>query len=295
MILKVTRWVIPALFFIACNDQLSKEEKAFVATADSTGLPAEYATEATVARKIIRTADIRCRVQDVFRSATEVEHMVNAAGGSVAESRYVNEIADTKEFNISADSLKQVQVYTPTANLTLRIPTKYLDSVVAALSGSAAFINQRTLKQTDATYEYLSNALRNEALTPAAQVPQAITNRQLPVKQYSDEQQSDAIDRRMENLRVLDDVNYATCTVQLFQPQRIDVTIIADPAMATQAGWNSEIGSSLRNGVSMLRGILMFLISIWPAWVIGGLVYLVYRHAGSNLPSKTVILKTKTS
>lgn len=294
MILKVTRWVIPALFFIACNDQLSKEEKAFVATADSTGLPAEYATEETVARKIIRTADICCRVQDVFRSATEVEHMVNAVGGSVAESRYVNEIADTKEFNISADSLKQVQVYTPTANLTLRIPTKYLDSVVAALSGSAAFINQRTLKQTDATYEYLSNALRNEALTPA-HVPQAVTTRQLPVKQYSDQQQSDAIDRRMENLRVLDDVSYATCTVQLFQPQRIDVTIIADPAMATQAGWNSEIGSSLRNGVSMLRGILMFLISIWPAWVIGSLVYLVYRHAGSHLPSKTVILKTKTS
>ncbi|WP_222597255.1 DUF4349 domain-containing protein [Chitinophaga pinensis] len=75
-----------------------------------------------------------------------------------------NESVVIKDVPYSADSLKRIELYTPVANLTLRVPTASLDSVVHTLTAMATFIDYRTLKDEDKTLTYLSNAMKTMGL-----------------------------------------------------------------------------------------------------------------------------------
>lgn len=278
MLRKTLYWIIPILTLIACNNQLSTKEKEYLATADSTSFSSDISPLSSPSRKRIRTADIKCRVTNVLATTNRLEQLITRLDGIIAESHLENELSQTKEFNYKSDSIKRVQLYTPTAHLTLKMPVKSLDSVVYVLSNSADFISYRTLKQEDATFRYLSNALKNEAVTSNDISSKESGKKKLEVIQYDDDKQERVIDRRIENLKLLDDVEYATFTVQLFQPDVADVSVVVNPATITRAGFGAEIVNAMRNGIELLRGIILFFIQVWPLWIIAFVGWIGYRR-----------------
>lgn len=258
--------VAPVMLAAACSSApsgLSKEEESFVATADSTGLSNDITALNSPSRKRVRTADVRCRVSNVFNSLSVLEHTVTGVNGMIAESTMHNDVAMTQDVPYSADSLKRIQLYTPTANLTLRVPAASLDSVVHTLTAMATFIDYRTLKDEDKTLLYLSNSLKNDAPQAAALKP-AAKGTTLDVATYRDQRQDAATDRRIANLAILDDVHYATFSVQLFQPQQADIQVIVNPEKATRAGFGTRILTALATGAETLSNLFVFLLTCWP-------------------------------
>jgi hypothetical protein len=186
--------------------------------------------------------------------------------GIIVESTLQNEFGVSKEIPYSADSLKRIQLYSPTANLTLRVPAAKLDSVVQSLTAMASFIDYRTLKSQDKTLDYLSNALKNNEQGNVEETKPAPVNKKTPldVIAYEDRKKENIIDRKIINMAILDDVNYATFSVQLFQPQLADVQVVVNPDRVIRAGFGTELLTALRNGADIFKNVLLFFLQLWP-------------------------------
>jgi hypothetical protein len=256
--------IIPALTLVACSSSSTFHEET--AAADSTTFSNEITTLNSPSRKRIRTADVRCRVSNVFNATSSLEHVVTSMDGVIVESTLQNEFGISKEIPYSADSLKRIQLYSPTANLTLRVPAAKLDSVVQSLTAMASFIDYRTLKSQDKTLDYLSNALKNNEQGNVEETKPVPVNKKAPldVIAYEDRKKENIIDRKILNMAILDDVNYATFSVQLFQPQLADVQVIVNPDRVIRAGFGTELLTALRNGADIFKNVLLFFLQLWP-------------------------------
>ncbi|XZF14147.1 DUF4349 domain-containing protein [Chitinophagaceae bacterium MMS25-I14] len=221
-------------------------------------------------RKVIRTADIRCRVKDVYVATEQLEREVTAMGGQVSESSLENVQSEMKELPYKADSLKQVRSYTTVAYMTLRVPSKQLDSVLHTMPQLADFLESRHLKLEDVTYGYQANELKNQSVNrvDAAMGKAKKTEEVLSAANYESGQREAAIDRKMENLETLDQVNYSTLKVALFQPQKVEVLVVSDPQSYMKAGMGNRLMLALRTGREILEDIVVGLVTIWPLYII---------------------------
>lgn len=279
--------MIPFLGLCACSSNNNAAMKEYAATADSTTFANDISDVNSASRKRVKSADLRCRVNSVFTATSKLEHLVTGVGGVVVESTLQNESVQQYNLPYTSDSVKSIQLYTPTANLTLRVPVEYLDSVDQSLTGISEFIEHRVIKDQDLTLKYLANALKNEhqeqkaareekAAKPADRIVPAKNGTTLDVAQYKDDKEEATIDRRINNLAILDDVAYSTITVQLFQPQVADIKIMVNPAQLSRAGFGTELLVALRDGAEIMRNILLFFVQIWPfllAFLLGWIGY----------------------
>jgi len=303
--------IIPVLGMCACSaNNMSKEERAYAATADSTTFSGDMSNINSSSRKRVKSADARCRVPSVFEATSKLERLVTSLGGVVVESSLQNESVQQYQLPYSTDSIKSIQLYTPTANLTLKVPVARLDSVDQSLTAIASFIEHRVIKDQDMTLKYLGNAMRNEqhevkankeewaaekreqaaekraklAAKGAAGTSVNVTtagaesnDEQLNAVAYKDQKDDAVIDRRLNNLAILDDVAYSTLTIQLYQPQVTDVQIVLNPAQISRAGFGTELLTAVKSGAEVLRNILLFFVQIWPFLIAGIVGWIGYR------------------
>ncbi|MBC9934252.1 DUF4349 domain-containing protein [Chitinophaga qingshengii] len=280
--------VIPTLALAACGKPGYREDAAstapqnadqYVASADSTDFPADITSLTSASRKRVRTADVRCRVTDVFRASTRMEQVVSSVQGIVVESTMKNQYAGQYDLPYTADSLKRMQLYTPTANLTLRVPVASLDSVVTTLTSMAAFIDTRAMRDQDYTLAYLANALKNKRVGQhTAKIVAGKKNTTLDVAQYQDQQEETKVDRSISNLKMLDDVTYATFTVELFQSQAASMETIINPRYVARAGFGTELRTAIVDGANLLRDLLLFFVQIWPLLIMAVLGWWGYKR-----------------
>lgn len=248
-----------------------------IATADSTTLSDDVTSINSPSRKLVKTADVRCRVNSVFEAISILEHNVRSLDGLIVESTMQNEGVSVNDMYYSADSLKRIQMYTPAANLTLRIPAASLDSAVYTLTSLSTFIDYRTLKQQDKTLAYLSNSMKNKAPEPAA-IKASQKGTTLDIAIYQDAKQETNTDRRIENLSILDDVRYATFTVQLFEPNKADIQIIANPERIGRPGFGSRVMSAIGNGAEIFGDFFIVLVACWPFILLLCFALIIYKR-----------------
>ena len=261
------------------NESTPAATEAVLATADSVSFSSDISDIQSASRKVIRTADFRCRVNDVFSASTSLENTVKSVGGIVEESRINNENNLTQSIYHTADSLKQVQTYTTTACLTLRVPVSSLDSVVKAIPELATFIDRRTLSQQDVTLKYLSNSLKNE---PSGRTTKAMdvakkSEEIIAADEYLTQKHENTVDRRIANLQLLDETNYATIKVEFFQPERINTQVVINPDYFSKPSYGIQFMLALNNGWQLLREIFLVLISIWPLLFGAAGIVIFYR------------------
>ncbi|RAJ79142.1 uncharacterized protein DUF4349 [Chitinophaga dinghuensis] len=288
-------WVLPALSLAACNVATERNQSPnaemmanastgkLTEAADSVNFESDIESLNAASRKRVRTADVRCRVKNVFDATTALERVTKDLQGIVAESHQENTVSQDKYVPYSADSLMHVRMYSTVAQLTLRVPVNQMDSVVRVLSGMATYIDHRTLKDEDKTMQYLSNSLRNEIATQTPVPNKKHTS--LDIAKYKDEKAEKVIDRQLNNLSLMDDVNNATITIAMVQPDRADVVVEVDPAAATRAGFGTELKNALYDGAVILRNILLFLITIWPFLLVGAMAWFLVKKFRKATPA----------
>lgn len=258
----------------ACNARESGQE--FASAADSISFAGDVSQINSSSRKITRAADIKCRVRNVQDATLELERKVQQLDGLVAQSTIENRAVQERVLSYKPDSLRQVTSYTPVATLTLRIPEFYLDSLMRMLPQVAEFTDYRNLRQDDKTLAYLANALRNEALRPALQKSKIADTGTNTLQ---------AVDRRIENLQILDDVHYATVSVELTQPAQVYTTMVVNTDYAATESFGRQLANSLYKGWTALQGLFVALVAAWPLWLIvaiGWRWYVLKRRKVAN-------------
>ncbi|MFB6457879.1 hypothetical protein ACE38W_21590 [Chitinophaga sp. Hz27] len=281
-------WVLPALTLAACSAgpsaryhsaDATAESKvnanAITEAADSVAFENDIASLNSASRKRIRSADIQCRVNSVFDAVNTIEHVTHAVNGVIVNSNQYTQSRNEKYLPYTTDSLRQVKIYTTAADIQLKVPVSSLDSVVRVITGMATYIDHRTLKDEDKTLNYLSNALRNNS-TPSTVVADKKTS-SADAASYNDAKKNEKIDRQLSNLAIIDDVNNASITVALVQPDKADVQMVVNPDAINKAGFGTELKMAMIDGADLLRNIIIFLISIWPFVILGVLGYLTFK------------------
>ena len=233
-------------------------------------------------RKIIKKADIRCRVNDVFTATSSLEKLVTGFDGIVSDSRMENQASEIKRLPYKVDSLKQIRSVTTTSRMTLRVPVAQLDTLLSAIAVQAMFIDTRSLQLSDVTLQYLSNELRSRASTENNTAQKASTlsrktNDAMIAGQYADERDKQQIDRKIENLNLREQATFATLTVDLYQPERMDQLIIADIDKLLKPTFGQQLKGALGNGFAALKVLCIALVNVWPLWLVATLVLYLVR------------------
>ena len=267
--------VLPAIIFASCNSTGFKEATGSADHSEAASVTDSAAAGNVLslndpARKLIHTANINCRVKDVYTATSSLETLVFSVGGQVMESHLENQRSAVRMQPYVTDSLRQVQEYTTTSHLTVRVPVRRLDTVLHAVAANADFIESRNLELEDVTFQYIGNKMLNDKttdLTGEALKRSKKTADVMEVSQYSDERKAEAISRSVENMSIDDKVSYATFTVDLSQPARIDALIIPDTEHLMQPALGQRLQQALHNSVLMVQAVLVFFVTIWPLLV----------------------------
>ena len=252
----------------------------YLASADSTSFSAGLQSLSSPSRKFIRTADIRARVADVFSATTQLEALTLSLGGIIQDSKLSNEVASEKTIYYKPDSNLQTQTYTTTAHLTLRVPAAKLDTVLKVIPALSAFVDHRTHNQSDVTLNYLGNALRNAATMNSSSNAAALaseTKDAIQAAEYADKKAEEEITRKVENLHLLDEVNYATISVAFYQPMQVSSVVTVNTEFVTAPSYGTELVQAFKAGLSFLRALSIFMIQHWAVWLLLGVGVFIYR------------------
>ncbi len=264
------------VFFLSCNqsDQNTpgSKEAIYQAINDSAG---SYGLDSinSTKRKMIHTADISCRANDVLKVTTTLESLTKKLSGIIEETNLQNETIETKELPYKSDSLQQVTTYRTTASLRLRVPVVYRDSLINSIPALVNFIENRRLVQTDATINYIANEIIADAGLDLQKKSEDLATKSKDLVAVEQSREA-SINKLVENLKINDQADFATVTVYLYQPAQANIIVVADTDAALVTAYPTAMGEAFVTGFGILKKLLIAVISIWPFILFGVLIFL---------------------
>lgn len=237
-------------------------------------------------RKFVRTADIKFKVKNVYKSTGVIEDATTKFGGFVTYTNLQSTINDEDRTKISPDSTLVTTKYTVDNNITIRVPNTQLDTVIKTIARQIGFLNYRVIKADDVTLQMLSNKLaQKRSNSTENRMAKAIDNKGTKLHQIMDAEdkldaKKEANDTKtIENLSLNDQVNLSTVTLQIYQDQTIKQEMIANEKSinAYRPNIGLQILDGIKTGWFMLENIISFVVVLWPFALIGFLGFLGYK------------------
>lgn len=272
-------WLLPLFFLAACDsaditpvhDAIAASEPAVQEATDTNIVDEQPGDLVSGNRKVIRKTDLYCRVQDVSAAVNGMEQLVAAMGGTVEQSRVDNNIIQDKMVAYKSDSLKHVQVFATTATMRLRVPAYLSDTLAQMIQSRSGFLERKSSSQEDVTLKLLSNQLMNKHGKGKANGAN--------VHDGLEEKKEAEIRRYIDNLKMIDDVQYATLSVTLTQPDLPVVQIVPDIDGMMKESYATRLRIAMSGGLDLIIGLVLGLLSIWPLLLIALVItYLVRRN-----------------
>lgn len=286
---------ITSVSAISCTSGL-KNENADVASeisavADSISVIPDNSNltknEALKNKKFIRTVESKFRVKDVKQTTQRIHDLTNKYGGYVSNMNLRSEPITSKKIQISADSLVEIEEFIVRNELTIRVPNQQLDSLLRDVFRMVDYWDNCELKTDDASLLLFGNSLkikrlesfsgRNKAnidkkkgnITVAAEAEKEVLTHENQADNYKVDQQS-----------IEDRVNFSVVNLEIYQAKSIQKTAIPDIKNIEPYRPNIffQVGDSLKDGWFVLENILVFLVKLWPLWVVCGAVYYFVRR-----------------
>lgn len=234
----------------------------------------------------IRTADVRCRVNEVADATYKVEDVVNDLGGYVSDTKLASNTTWQQSTQISDDSVKQVTHYQVSNTITIRVPARNLDSLLRALVPLVQYMDYRNVNVNDITLEQLGKQLEQKRLAVYnAMIKDKVvdeTNKPDKIMNAADAilaKQALADNAFLESLRLSDQVAYATLNLQLYQPETSEVALLfrEKPVEPYEPGVGDRISEAAYAGWKGFSYFLAGIVLLWPLWVIGAGVFIFVR------------------
>lgn len=301
-ILLLLSFITFVAIFISCGP--SKQEMEFRETsAKIANSLAEQMPDITtdtidgLTHNFVKTADIKCRVTNVISSTEAIKNSVKKHGGYLTKSELLSHTDYSRSVQAKKDSVLQLNFYTTTNTIILRVPARALDTLLSEIRSLAVFINHSAFNADDVKMKMYSNVLSekrydtfkksvrqniktaSEKLTPLIAVEEQILQKQALTDEV-----------KISGYELGEHVNYGTITVELYQAQQLEQTLAVN--LPDIEGYHPTFVERLKTAGSKslesLGAIVIFLVKTWPVLLLLLLVYLFYRR---NRTIKTNIPK----
>jgi len=242
--------------------------------------------------KFIRTADLKFKVKSVIKSTYNIEDITNQQGGFVTYTNLNSNIDHVTNTAVSADSSLVTTYYTVSNSITLRVPNTKLDTTLKEISKNIDYLDYRIIKADDVALQILSNNLTQKRSAKNEQrLTNAIDNRgkKLNETTVAEEvllsKQEQADNAKVSNLSLMDQINFSTINLSIYQSQTIKRELISNDKNIDEyePGFGSKILDALKFGWDILEAFLVFLIKLWGLFLFGIAAYILYRKFGHKL------------
>lgn len=292
--------VFLAVLLFGCSNERSMEQayKTEIAL-DSvvvSQVPAASSSEAVVPtspeRKFIRTADVKFKTGNVTKATETIEDLTRKYEGFVSHTDLTSRVVHSSSTQIKADTVLQQMEYVVENTMTLRVPNTQFDNLLKEISQVTAFLDHRVINADDVSLQLLENSLRIKRNQKAEQrVEQAIKGRgkklnetiQAEESLLNKQQEADA--STIENMNYMDQVNFSTIKLTLYQPRTVfQEKIYQHPVVQTyEAPLASRLYDAFLSGWKVFEQLLVFLVNIWALLVVGAVAFWLYRKYGFRI------------
>ena len=252
-----------------CNSE-KKDEAADISILKSEVNQADSSSTA----KIIKTADIRFRVKDAWKTKREISARIKQYGGTLVEAAVENRIQQQDKVKYSADSLSEITLYNTEGRITAKIPAENLDQFTDDIVAHADFVDQQSLLFDDQSIDYLANKAkarnRSEAVTSISKndvKEKNVISKTLDLKDAY-------VDKQTSNFQIDSKVKSSTVTLSFYQGNTIKKIMIANDNLGDyRPGFLKRLSLSLLNGWFILTEFLLILANIWTLIVLALVIY----------------------
>jgi hypothetical protein len=245
--------------------------------------------------KIIKTADLKIKVEDVKKSSSKIANLVDMNGGYVSSENLQSNknIYQTIEKN---EDYKIDEYEVVTSNVIyIRVPTQNFQKVLSGLKGIALSEDYVKIDAQDVTEEYydLETRLKTkkeveqryiEILRSKAKTVSEILTAEEKIRVIREE--IEAVEGRLKYLQ--NKVSLSSIQIELYQnPIFIQETIKYKKHQET--GWNfwEKAGNALSTGWNAILEFLIGLLYIWPLLIVIGVVLWILRKKLKNRKGNT--------
>jgi hypothetical protein len=242
--------------------------------------------------KFIRTAELKFKVKSVIKSTYNIEEIINRQGGFVTYTNLTSNIDNVTNIAVSADSSLETTYYTVSNSITLRVPNTKLDTTLKEISKNIDYLDYRIIKADDVALQILSNNLTQRRSAKNEQrLTNAIDNRgkKLNETTVAEEvllsKQEQADNAKVSNLSLMDQINFSTINLSIYQRQTIKRDMISNDKNIDEyePGFGSKILDALKFGWGILEAFIVFLLKLWGLFLFGIVAYILYRKFGHKL------------
>jgi hypothetical protein len=217
-------------------------------------------TLVTISRKIIRDGNMEIRVDDLEQGKTRIDTLVKKFRGYYSNESYNN-----------AD-------YARGYSLGIRIPSDSFDDFISAVERGAGEVVFKNISSRDVTEEFIDletrlDSKKNYLSRYAQLLKQAKTVKdilEIEEKTRAIEEEIESTEGRLKYLN--NQVNFSTLTLQI--SKKNDYNIYSH---SNQGKFFDRLKISLVKGWFGLVSFILFVIRIWPFWIIAGSIFYFIR------------------
>lgn len=218
---------------------------------------------AELGRRMVRQAEVDFSAQDVVKTTLAIDKLTLEAGGFVEQKNIHFQVLDVEQQKLADGKIKLFEKVSPQAQMIVRIPSANAADFVNQLLPLMYFLNQQQYSAKRFELQLLE-----EKLAQTQNVPSETKNAQLNEI------------ARLTQMEVQDRVRFSTLTIQINQPtlvrERIDIDLAAVARLNGDSFWK-RAWNGVQYGWQFVLDLLVLLITIWPLYLIGMIVLLLYK------------------
>ena len=241
---------------LGIDSTASYETLADIPTTERPAPPTEFTD-----RKIIREGDLYFECRDILETETFLKSEVKTAKGYIS--------------NESSNSYGERSE----KRLSIRIPSDQLDSLLEKIHAHAVRIENTNIRSEDVTEQYIDVEARLK------------TKKELEIRYLSLLQQAKNVDEILQIERELANIRGEIESMQgrlnylkdRTSRSTLNVTFFVEVEKAF--GFTSKLGQGIQSGWTNLQWFIVFLVNLWPFFLILGVVlFIVLRRKKTPPP-----------
>ena len=228
----------------------------------------DYSKNLPVGRKLEKKARICIQSSDITRCRKFTDSLSSRYGAYVEKEQYAS--AGTQSYNIK-----------------LRVPSASLDSFLSGMHGINGTITEKSVSVNDRTAEYRDNESRRktqEAMLERYRTMLRNTTNisdMLEVQSRIDQIQMET-DRVQGRMNVIDhNVSYSLVYIIIDQERKEEP--IQTVEEEKPSFWK-DMGEAFCTGWDIIKAIVLGIITIWPLWILVGVIVYIWRKKRKNKP-----------
>jgi hypothetical protein len=234
---------------------------------------------------LIRKGYLDIKVKDMRISSAAIFDQVKRLNGEVYNSKWTTEENRLLEKKKVSDTTVHVSNLIQRHTITIKIPKAKMDTLMELIAKEAVVIQLKEITTENAGLDYLSNELKSRNGLQLQKSYSKQRDRTSPkleeitfASAYEEARLDNIVDKQINNLKLKQESEISTLEVSLVQDQFIFVSNYFTPNPDNyESPYHLLLWDALRDGFNFCSSLFLFLIRIWPLYILIFLFWKIFR------------------